>query len=102
LGHLPRLRGIDPGLPFDWPITTLKRGLNFRLTSALGDIDLFGEIARGGTYSDLISQTIEVQLFGVVPLPRSESLIRTKRAARRMKDLEVIAEPEALAEEQED
>src|SRR5690242_4063521 len=42
--HAPYLRGIPPGLPFVWDRTTLDRGMNFTLTTRLGDIDLLGEI----------------------------------------------------------
>jgi hypothetical protein len=44
----PYLRGAPAGLPFAWSATTLKHGLNFTLTTTVGDIDLFGDIAGGG------------------------------------------------------
>jgi hypothetical protein len=97
----PRLRAADPDLPFDWSTSTLKHGLNFTLTTTLGDIDVFGEISGGGTYANLKSHTIEVELFGLSCLCLDlASLIRVKRAAGRRKDLDVIAELEAIAEEQ--
>ncbi len=43
----PYLRGAPPGLPFDWSAPTLRAGLNFTLTTALGDLDLWGEVAAG-------------------------------------------------------
>jgi len=98
----PYLRGAPPGLPFDWSATTLRRGLNFTLTTTLGDIDLLGEITGGGGYVALLPHAIEIELFGhphlCLDLP---SLIRTKRAAGRPRDLETIAELEALQEERE-
>ena len=42
--HSPYLRGAPPGLPFEWSTATIERGLNFTLTTAIGDIDLLGEI----------------------------------------------------------
>ena len=96
----PYLRGAPPGLPFEWSVSTLRRGLNFTLTTRLGDIDLLGEITGGGGYEDLLPHAMTVQMFG-----RSHRcldlawLIRTKRAAGRPRDLEVIAELEALREE---
>ena len=42
--HHPYLRGAQPGLPFRWDEDTLKRGLNFTLTTSLGDIDLLGHV----------------------------------------------------------
>ena len=96
----PYLRGVPPGLPFVWDATTLARGLNYTLTTSLGDIDLLGEIPGGGTYEDLIAGAIEVQVFGTRCRCLSLSqLIRAKRAAGRPKDLEALAELEAIEEE---
>jgi len=96
----PYLRGAPPGLPFEWSVETLRRGLNFTLTTTIGDIDLLGEIVGGGTYEDLRPHSIVVPVFGhdtrILDLPW---LIRVKRAAGRPKDLEVIAELEVLLEE---
>jgi len=98
----PYLRGAPPGLPFEWSVPTLKAGLNFTLTTTAGAIDLLGEITGGGRYEDLAPHSIEVMVFGretlLLDLPW---LIHVKRAAGRPKDLEVIAELEALLEERE-
>jgi predicted nucleotidyltransferase len=98
--HTPYLRGAPPGLPFRFDEATLARGLNFTLTTALGDVDLLGEIIDGGSYGDLLPHAIELTLFGLrckcLGLRR---LIEVKRAAGRPKDLEAIAELEALLEE---
>src|SRR5688572_19348463 len=40
----PYLRGAPPGLPFKLDVSTLRAGLNFTLVTALGDLDLLGEI----------------------------------------------------------
>ncbi len=48
--YQPYLRGAPPGLPFRWDERTLKSGLNFTLTTTLGDLDLLGEVAGGGSY----------------------------------------------------
>jgi hypothetical protein len=101
--HHPYLRGAPTGLPFDWSPATLRHGLNFTLTTDIGDIDLFGEIAGGGSYDDLVDQTNVVSLFGhECRCVNVASLIRLKRAAGRPRDLETIAELEALAEESRD
>ncbi len=98
-GHNPYLRGAPPGLPFRWNVPTLERGLNFTLTTALGDLDLFGEIAGGGNYEDLLPHCIRLQVFGEECLCLGlERLIQVKRAAGRPKDLEAIAELEAILE----
>ena len=98
--YAPGLRGAPAGLPFQWDAETLARGLNFTLTTTIGPIDLLGEIAGGGTHEKLLPDTDEVTAFGVtcrcVTLDR---LIHLKRSAGRVKDLEAIAELEALREE---
>ena len=91
--HSPYLRGAPTGLPFEWSAATIALGLNFTLTTAIGDIDLLGEISGGGDYQALLPHTITVEIFGYrcrcLDLP---SLIKAKRAAGRPKDLEALAE----------
>ncbi|MEE8042293.1 MAG: hypothetical protein V3T15_05800, partial [Pseudomonadales bacterium] len=59
-----------------------------------------GEITGGGTYDELLSHTVEIPVYGTtcrcIDLPH---LIHVKRAAGRPKDIEAIAELEALLEE---
>ena len=89
----PYLRGAPAGLPFEWSVETIKKGLNFTLITTLGALDLLGEIAGGGGYEQLTPDTIEVEISGVQCLCLGlERLITVKRAAGRPKDLEVIAE----------
>jgi hypothetical protein len=99
----PYLRDPPPGLPFAWDAKTIRTGLNFTLTTSLGDVDLFGEVAGGDTYQDLLPRSVEVEAFGVrfkcVDLP---TLIRIKEAAGRPKDREAIAELRVLLEESTD
>lgn len=98
--YAPYLRGAPPGLPFRWDAETIERGLNFTLTTKLGSLDLLGEITGGGTYHDLLPESIEIKVFGVTCRCLDlDPLIRVKRAAGRPKDLEVIAELEAIREE---
>lgn len=98
----PYLRGAPPGLPFRFDAHTIARGLNFTLTTTLGDVDLLGEMVGGGTYDDVAPHSTKLSVFGhdvlVLDLP---ALIRAKRAAGRPKDLEAIAELEALLAERE-
>ena len=98
--HQPYLRGAPPGLPFRWDELTLQAGLNFTLTTTLGDLDILGEVAGGGTYEELLPSSEEMSVFGTrCRFVTLEKLIQLKRAAGRVKDLEVIAELEALLEE---
>ena len=79
---------------------TLRRGLNFTLTTDIGDLDLLGEIVGGGAYDQLLADTAEIRVFGVAcRCLNLERLIAVKRAAGRPKDLEAIAELEAIREE---
>lgn len=98
LGPLrPYLRGAPPGLPFVWDERTIRNGLNFTLQTELGAIDLLGEIVGGGRYEDLEPHSFEIEAFGVrCRILDLETLIRVKRAAGRPKDLEAIAELEAI------
>jgi hypothetical protein len=98
----PYLRGAPRGLPFHFDAETIRRGLNFTLTTDLGDVDFLGEMTGGGGYEEVEPHTEWLSVFGrrvrVLDLP---ALIRAKRAAGRPKDLEVIAELEALLVERE-
>lgn len=96
----PYLRGAPPGLPFRWDVDTLAQGLNFTLTTDLGAIDLLGEIAGGGGFAALRPYAERVTLFGVDCLCLGlRKLIEVKRAAGRPKDLQAVADLEALLEE---
>lgn len=97
----PYLRDAPPGLPFRWDEQTIWRGLNFSLATGVGSIDLFGEVAGGGDYNNLILHSVRIELFGLECLCLGlERLIDVKRAAGRPKDFEAIAELEAILEEQ--
>jgi hypothetical protein len=96
----PALRGAPKHLPFLWDREAIANGLNFTLTTRLGDLDLLGEITGGGTYSALLPHTITLKVFGLDCLFLDlETLIRVKRAAGRPRDFEAVAELEALLAE---
>jgi predicted nucleotidyltransferase len=96
----PYLRGAPPGLPFRLDAETIRHGLNFTLVTSLGWLDLLGEITGGGRYEDLIPNCIRIRVHGVDCLCLNlEKLIEVKRAAGRPRDLDAIAELEALKEE---
>jgi predicted nucleotidyltransferase len=99
-GLTPYLRGAPPGLPFHWDEPTITRGLNFTLTTNLGSVDLLGEITAGGSYEELLPHTVRLTVFGVdCQCIKLSKLIEVKKAVGRPKDLEVIAELEAIQEE---
>jgi len=96
----PYLRGAPEGLPFRFDPPTIKRGLNFILRTDAGDIDLLGELTGVGPFESVKRESIEASLFGAsYVFINLEALIRSKRAAGRAKDLEVVAELEAIREE---
>jgi hypothetical protein len=96
----PYLRGAPRGLPFRWTADTIQRGLNFTLTTALGDLDLLGEITGGGAYDALLPRSTFIAAFGLeIRCLDLDCLIEVKRAAGRPRDLDAIAELEVLLEE---
>jgi predicted nucleotidyltransferase len=98
----PYLRGAPAGLPFRFDAGTIERGLNFTLVTTAGDLDVLGEVSGGGIYEALFAHSETRDVFGLsCRFVDLETLIRLKRAAGRPKDLERIAELEAIAEERE-
>jgi hypothetical protein len=98
--YQPYLRGAPKGLPFVLDSATIRAGLNFTLITSIGALDLLGEIAGGGAYEALERRSIPITLFGKRCLVLTlDALIDVKRAAGRPKDLDAIAELEALRDE---
>jgi hypothetical protein len=98
--HKPYLRGAPAGLPFSFDERTIWNGLNFTLVTDIGALDLLAEIIGGGGYDDLLPYSTRLRLYGVECLCLGlERLIYVKRAAGRVKDLEAVAELEAILEE---
>ncbi len=93
----PRPRGFPEGLPFGWDEVTLRNGTVFTLQTDLGEIDLLAEVAGLGSFEDIKSAALSVDVFGrmiwTLDLP---TLIRAKRAAGREKDLAAVVELEGL------
>lgn len=94
----PHLRGAPPGLPFFWDERTIRNGLNFTLTTDLGDIDLLGEVSGLGNYDDIALRAVVARLHDTdVPMLSLDDLIRSKAAAGRAKDLVDLEALRALA-----
>lgn len=82
-----------------WNEETIRRGLNFTLSTDIGDIDLLGEVAGLGEYESVRAASEILEVFDrKCPVLSLDGLIRSKRAAGRKRDLEVIHELEALRE----
>lgn len=98
----PRLRGAPGDIPFRLDEETIRRGLNFTLTTLVGALDLLGEITLGGGFDQLLPDSIKLNVFGHECLCLGlKRLIEVKRAAARPKDFEAIAELQVILEEQE-
>ena len=95
----PLLRGAPPNLPFQLDESTLRSGLNFTLTTDLGDVDILGEVSGLGSYEKLLPFSEEMELYGMrCKVLTLEGLIKSKKAVGRAKDLRLLPELEALLE----
>ena len=66
---------------------TIQGGLNFTLTTDLGDIDFLGEISGIGGYKKAVAMSEEKEIYGMkVRVLSLEGLIAAKKAAGRTKD----------------
>jgi predicted nucleotidyltransferase len=95
----PRLRGASADLPFRLEAATLRSGMNFTLSTSLGDLDILGEVSGLGGYPEALLFSEEVDLYGMrCRVLTLEGLIKSKKAAGRAKDLMLLPELEALVE----
>jgi hypothetical protein len=101
LPHHPQLRGAPAGLPFVLDERTLAQGMNFTFQADFGDIDILGELSGVGQFPELARDAVLIELYGMqIRVASLDSLIRSKRAAGRPKDLNALPELEALQEMQ--
>lgn len=86
-------------MPFIWDEATLRKATVLTLLTDPGEIDLLAEVAGLGAWEEVKAGSVIVDAFerriSILELP---SLIRSKRAAGRAKDLAVIPELESLLE----
>lgn len=95
----PYLRGAEKNLQFIFDARTLQMGLNFTLSTDIGDIDLFGEIKGIGYYDEVLKYSEIMEIYGMqCNVLAVEGLIKSKRACGRQKDEPVIKELEAILE----
>lgn len=97
--YRPRLRGVPADIPFRFDEKTVEAGMNFTLTTDLGDLDLFGEVSGLGGYEVVRASSETMQVYdrpcNILSL---DGLIKAKRAAGRPRDLAALPELEALNE----
>ncbi len=97
--HHPRLRGAPETQHWSFDVRALKNGMNFTLATDLGAIDLLGEVSGVGQFSEILAGSTEMELFGIkCRVATLKTLVASKRAAGRPKDLLVLPELEALLE----
>lgn len=93
----PSLRGVPVDLPFTFDVRTVTQGMNFTLSTDLGDLDFLGEVAGLGAFEQVKAaadtQMIDGMQIAVLSLA---GLIKSKKAAGRPKDLYVLPELEGL------
>lgn len=95
----PRSRDFPKNLPFFWDERILQNETNFTLETEMGDIDLLGEVAGVGSYSQVLANSTTLKLFGDdVRVLSLDDLIKVKKAAGRPKDLFVLPQLETLQE----
>ena len=97
-----QLRNLPEGLPNLFDEHSLALGTNFTLQLSDGEeFDLLVIMSAIGGYESIIDRTIEMDVGGYnVRVLSLEDLIRTKRAAGRMKDLAVLPMLEATLQMQ--
>lgn len=91
------LRGAPDDLPFVFDEKTIKAGLNFTLSTDLGDLDLLGEVSGLGFYSDVLKASVVQKAAGVpCRILSLDGLLLAKQAAGRKKDIDAIEQIKAL------
>jgi predicted nucleotidyltransferase len=95
----PMLRAVPDQVPFQLDLSALRSGMNFTLTTDVGDVDILGEVTGMGDYQQVEAFSEEMEIFGVnCKVLTLEGLIKAKRAVGRAKDLRILPELEALLE----
>ncbi len=91
------LRGAPKDLPFRADERTLQTGLNFTLDSAVGPLDLLGAVEPIGAFERLAPNAETYELWNLRLKTLSlDDLRRIKRHLGRPKDLELLAELDAI------
>lgn len=95
----PTLRGTPAGLPFHFDAETIARGLNFTLSTDLGDIDFLAEVSGLGGFNS-VRAACDLKNVGRGRRPGLSlaGLIKSKTATGRPRDLYVLPELKALEE----
>lgn len=91
------LRGVEPGLPFILDVRTFRTTPFMTLSTTMGAIDLLEQVPGVGDYAKALAASEAVHIGGTEFRALTlDSLIASKRAVRRKKDLEQLVELEAI------
>ncbi len=94
-----RLRGMSEDFAFSFDALTIMHGLNFTLTTELGDLDFLAEVSGLGSYENVKAAADARIIDGIrIAVLSLSGLIRAKKAVGRPKDLYVLPKLEALEE----
>src|SRR5260370_23447733 len=78
----PVLRGAPPDLPFRFDAKTIGTGLNFTLSTDLGDLDFLGEAPGLGSFNEVLAGSDVRNVGGLgCKMLCLEGLMRLKTAA---------------------
>ena len=87
----PSLRAVPEQVPFQLDLSALRSGMNFTLTTDVGDVDILGEVTGMGGYETVVAFSEEMEIFGFsCKVLTLEGLIKAKRAVGRAKDLRLF------------
>jgi len=97
----PKLRvaGVPEGMPIRFDARFVHNGLNFTLSTDIGDIDLLGHVDGLGPFEQVVQHSVIVSVGNRrVQMLTVDGLILSKRAVNRTKDQLVLPELEAIRE----
>jgi predicted nucleotidyltransferase len=95
----PWPRDVPENLPFVWDVATVANSTILTLRTDLGAIDLLAEVKGLGAFDEVEKEAVLVDIFGRrVRTLDLNSLIQSKRALGRDKDVNVLRELESLRE----
>lgn len=96
-----KLRDVPNEIPFTLNEESLRRNLNFKFETDIGNLDLHGQVQGVGDYVDCLRDSDEIEMSGhLVRLLALRKLIASKRASGRPKDLLVLPELEAILKQE--
>jgi hypothetical protein len=61
----PALRAVSDQVPFELDLSALRSGMNFTLTTEVGDVDISGEVTGMGAYEQIVAFSEDIEIFEV-------------------------------------